>query len=118
MIVFLLLGIGQPWKISLLQTNYHRTLFYKMIIRGAVVREWKETTGIRSLQWPACSPNLNPIEHAWHYLGRKIVQTPANLATLRNLLVQEWNAIPQAYINSMTNRVGAVIRAEGGSTRY
>jgi transposase len=37
--------------------------------RGAVVREWKETTGIRSLQWPPCFPDLNPIEHAWDYLG-------------------------------------------------
>ena len=49
--------------------------------------------------WPANSPDLNPIEHVWDSLDRQLRRrpnSPANLNELRQALIQEWNNIPQA----------------------
>ena len=54
--------------------------------------------GITVMNWPARSPDLNPIEHAWDMLSRRIRQRqhpPDTLQTLIDALVQEWQAIPQ-----------------------
>ena len=52
---------------------------------------------ITRVDWPACSPDLNPIEHAWNQLGRA-VQTRLNVdstrADLRRLLLEEWDRLP------------------------
>jgi transposase len=37
-----------------------------------IVEDFKRDHGIRSLPWPAHSPVLNPIEHAWDYLSRRV----------------------------------------------
>ncbi len=84
-----------------------------------------EEAGIATMEWPACSPDLNPIEHVWDKMGRRLRArtTPVNsLAELESALVEEWNNIPQediqALIDSMPRRCEAVIRALGGNTRY
>ncbi|GFU63750.1 transposable element Tcb2 transposase [Trichonephila clavipes] len=63
------------------------------------------------MEWPACSPDLNPIEHVWDMLGRRIAARPRSPATVRDLeiaLLAEWNSIPQSLIDnliaSMANR--------------
>jgi transposase len=53
--------------------------------RAAVVQEFKQNWGIRSLSCPADSPDLNPIEHAWDYLGRR-VQTHGQSANVQQLV--------------------------------
>ena len=75
--------------------------------------------------WPACSPDLNPIEALWDQLGRAAtarIQANTTLDQLRNILAEEWNAIDQARItrlmNSMRRRCVACIDARGGYTRY
>ena len=75
---------------------------------------------IRTLPWPALSPDLNPIEHLWDKLGRRVrngLNPPETLDELRRALIQEWNNIPQAFIRiligSMRRRCQAVI-----NTRY
>lgn len=80
---------------------------------------------ITRFNWPARSPDLNPIEHVWDEMGRRLrrhVPPPQNSRDLRNILVQEWNNIPQEVIQnliqSMTRRLQAVITARGGNTRY
>lgn len=77
------------------------------------------------LPWPAMSPDLNPIEHVWDELGRRVTRRqapPTTRAQLVQALHEEWAAIPQAVIqrlvNSMQDRVTACIRARGGVTRY
>jgi transposase len=76
---------------------------------------------ICTLPWPALSPDLNPIEHLWDELGRRVRNGFNPLKTvdeLRRALMQEWNNIPQAFIRnligSMRRRCQAVINARGG----
>ena len=54
--------------------------------------------GITRMDWPARSPDLNPIEHMWNELQVRLsarqVQ-PRSLQELGASLVKEWNNIPQ-----------------------
>ena len=77
------------------------------------------------MERPASSPDLNPIEHLWDQLGRAVharVTNTATLADLRQMLVEEWDAIPQQcvtrLVTSMRRRCQAVVAVYGSSTRY
>jgi len=76
------------------------------------------------MTWPAQSPDLNPIEHLWSVLKRRLADLPhpKNLDELWELLEQEWYKIPPRTIAdlvaSMPRRVKAVRKAKGGYTRY
>ena len=71
------------------------------------------------------SPDLNPTEHVWDSLDRRLrrrLNPPANVNELCQALIQEWNNIPQAEINTLVNsmrrRYTAVVSSRGGHTRY
>ncbi|GBL99894.1 hypothetical protein AVEN_19405-1 [Araneus ventricosus] len=56
------------------------------------------------MDWPAYSPDLNPIEHVWDMLGRRIAarQPPLTcLPELRRELLDEWCNIPQDQIDNL-----------------
>ena len=93
--------------------------------RAAAVQRFKEENSIRSLPWPSSSPDLNPIEHVWDEMGRRLNQRPQVASTFEQLeqwVTEEWRQIQQSFIDhlveSMTRRVGAVIEARGRNTRY
>jgi hypothetical protein len=55
---------------------------------------------VNLLPWPASSPDLSPIEHVWHMIGRRVEDFPAPIGTLAELRVQiqrAWDEIPQSY---------------------
>ncbi|GFW23126.1 DDE_3 domain-containing protein [Trichonephila clavipes] len=56
------------------------------------------------MNWPAYSPDLNPIEHVWDMLGRRIAARqppPTCLPELRRALFDEWCNIPQDQIDNL-----------------
>lgn len=93
--------------------------------RANLVLEWKEENLIPSIPWPAQSPDLNPIEHLWDHLGRKVHEhkpRPKNKNELITVLKEEWLNIENNYleklVNSMPSRIEAVIENKGNPTRY
>lgn len=90
-----------------------------------IVRDFLETAGITTLQWPAQSPDMNPIEHLWDELGRRVrsrERPPVTLQEMADALSEEWDNIPQQritnLISSMPRRLEALRVARGGNTRY
>ncbi|GFW34938.1 HTH_Tnp_Tc3_2 domain-containing protein [Trichonephila clavipes] len=56
------------------------------------------------MEWPVCSPDMNPIEHVWNALGKRVAGRqlpPQTLQELEKALLEEWNRIPQLVINSL-----------------
>ena len=80
---------------------------------------------ITRVDWPACSPDLDPIEHAWGQLGRAVhtrLNVDSTHAVLRRILLEEWDRLPQnniqRLIHSMRRRCAECIAAGGGPTHY
>ena len=77
------------------------------------------------MDWPAQSPDLNPIENCWHYLDSKVRKRrpqPKNLDQLYEALQEEWKNIEPSYlrklVHSMPDRCQAVVKAKGYWTKY
>ncbi|KAL0172943.1 hypothetical protein M9458_033254, partial [Cirrhinus mrigala] len=69
--------------------------------RARLVTEFLEEEGISRMEWPAQSPDLNPIEHIWEQLQSRVQALQVPLGTrveLRTTLLEEWQAIPQQNI--------------------
>ena len=91
--------------------------------RCQAVQRLLEESNIRRIDWPARSPDLNPIEHLWDELGRRVRQRgPTSIAQLASVLKEEWEAIPQQRIRhlilSMPRRLRQIILTRGGHTAY
>jgi hypothetical protein len=90
-----------------------------------VVNEFLDEVGINRMEWPPRSPDLNPIEHVWDMIEKKVkvrIPAPATQDEMFPVLQEEWY-LPddQAIVNvgeSMPRRMEAVIQARGGNTRY
>ncbi|GFV35338.1 transposable element Tcb2 transposase [Trichonephila clavipes] len=50
--------------------------------RARLVENMLEAETIQRMDWPACSLDLNPIEHVWDILGRRISARPRPPATV------------------------------------
>jgi transposase len=90
-----------------------------------VAMDYHEQNNINVLPWPSKSPDLNPIEHLWDQLDKRVRQRqppPQTLDQLRQMLQQEWQTIPRNnvrnLIESMPRRCRAVLAASGGHTRF
>ena len=79
---------------------------------------------IRAIPWPAKSPDLNPIEHVWDVLKRRVRELTHQRAhrELTRYIMATWTNLTQRdfrnYILSMRSRCLAVIRANWGHIHY
>ncbi len=59
-----------------------------------ITKSWLRRKRVRVLDWPACSPDLSPIENVWRILKRKMRQRrPRTVAHLKTCLQEEWDKI-------------------------
>ena len=88
-------------------------------------KQWFKDHGFEVMSWPAQSPDLNPIEHLWNHLKRKLGEYDTPLkgeGEHWRRVEKEWNEIPDSVcrnlVASMPRRIEAVIKAKGGYTKY
>ena len=91
--------------------------------RSKTVSDFLISRRVSVLDWPSKSPDLNPIEHLWDHMGRRVQDaSPRSLPELKRLLLKHWDETPQTYIqtlvSSMKRRISAVLQSHGGNTRY
>jgi hypothetical protein len=80
---------------------------------------------VEKLDWPAQSPDFNPIEHLRNELECRLrarPNPPTSVPNLTNALVAEWKQVLAAkfqhLLESLPRRVEAVMAAKGGPTPY
>ncbi|GFV09673.1 transposable element Tc3 transposase [Trichonephila clavipes] len=81
---------------------FHRTVAAEKLL---------ESEDIERMDWPARSPDLNPIEHVWDFLGRRLVARtlpPVTIRELRLALQDEWAAMPQQLIDTLILSMGRI----------
>jgi DDE superfamily endonuclease len=98
-----------------------------------VITNWFKEQGIKVVEWPPISPDLNPIEHVWARLKDWIYQHYPELLELKGesqevkdrflaALQEGWEALPEELFEnlvvSMKRRVEAVRKAKGWYTKY
>ena len=87
-------------------------------------RNFLDANNVVTLNHPPMSPDLNPIEHVWDMLGRRLRRDYPRLQNFRQLtqaLLQTWRGIPQRDIQrciNMRDRLESVISNRGGNTRF
>ncbi|GFW43521.1 transposable element Tcb1 transposase [Trichonephila clavipes] len=78
--------------------------------RANLVEDFLFEEGIVRMEWPACSPDMNPIEHVWDALGRRVADRQPSPQTLQEL--------ERALIDSMPQRCSMLLAVRGNHTPY
>ncbi|KAG1137601.1 hypothetical protein G6F37_013498 [Rhizopus arrhizus] len=94
--------------------------------RSKSVIQWLNANRMSYIDdWPAQSPDLNPIDHLWHHLKLKpslYDKKAKGVHELWERVEKEWSSfdkeVCRRYIDTMPARIKAVIDANGGSTKY
>jgi hypothetical protein len=82
-------GVGQNFILMQDNAKPHTT---------GITRNFLQERGIQVMEWPALSPDLNPIEHVWDQLDRRVRKRrnpPLTIQELTQALIEEWESIPQ-----------------------
>ena len=86
---------------------------------------WFSEKNVTCLDWPALSPDLNPMENLWGILVYDIYAHGTqydSIADLKGAIMRAWNQIPlqmlRNLVNTMPHRIAAVIESKGDKTKY
>jgi transposase len=86
-------------------------------------RDWFHNHGVDLIEWPAWSPDLNPIEEVWNDLKRRVYgRHPHTMEQLEQFITEEWAATDLNFIaricRNMPHRLQQVISNEGHKIAY
>ncbi|KAG3246391.1 hypothetical protein PI124_g8888 [Phytophthora idaei] len=88
-------------------------------------KDFLESSEIEVLQWPALSPDLNPIENVWGYLTRDVYSDGKQymaLEDLKDAILDAWEKLDmsrlQELVKSMPDRVADVVEDIGKKTKH
>lgn len=88
------------------------------------VKTWFQQKSIDVMDWPAQSPDLNPIENLWQQIKVIISKhRPTTERMLKERIIQAWHHVIQLsglqrLVSSMRRRCQAVIKSRGYPTKY
>lgn len=95
------------------------------IHRAKNTKDWLQERNIPILEWPANSPDLNPIENLWGILVRAVYSSGRQFSTkeeLKDEILKQWDLITEdtllSLVKSMPNRIVDVIQCYGKNTNY
>ncbi|GFU81710.1 transposable element Tc3 transposase [Trichonephila clavipes] len=77
--------------------------------RTVAAEQLLESEDIERIDWPARSPDLNPFEHVWDFLGRRLAARtlpPVTIRELRLALQDEWAATLEQLIDTLILSMG------------
>jgi hypothetical protein len=93
--------------------------------KAVITRAWFAANGITTMEWPAYSPDLNPIENLWNILKEKVRRESfTKKEDLIRRVKEIWSNDPeitthcQHLSDSMVNRIRECITNKGSSTHY
>ena len=88
-------------------------------------KHWLANNLIKYFDWPAKSPDLNPIENIWGILARRVYTNGKqyySVSDIKEAIFSAWNSIEpeicQYLVDSMSNRLFEITRKNGGSIDY
>lgn len=86
---------------------------------GKEASKWLDDNDVPYIEdWPARSPDLNPIETLWSILNHKVAaRGPLDRADLKKFVVEEFNKVPQATLDKLVlsykKRLNKCIEVDG-----
>lgn len=88
-----------------------------------LAKEYFAENKIDVMDWPAQSPDMNPIENIWALVKRGVIEkNPKNKMELKNAILSVWESITQEttkrYALSFKRRAMELYRAKGRSINY
>ncbi|GFX62532.1 transposable element Tc1 transposase [Trichonephila clavipes] len=113
-IIVAVFSFGEASCLVVVQTFTSSTQFLFMddnapCHRTVAAEQLLESEDIERMDLPARSPDLNPIEHVWDFLGRRLAALtlpPVTIRELRLALQDEWAAMPQQLIDTLILSMG------------
>ena len=95
------------------------------IHKAGTIKTWFQSNEISVLDWYPYSPDLNRIENVWGTLARKAYVEGKQFNSVMQLkgeIQKGWDEIFNEYLNTlidpMPKRIGDVIFAHGGLSKY
>ena len=69
--------------------------------------KWRTAHGIVLMPHPSTSPDINPIKKCWRWIKQRLHRRqhqPTNEEEMQAAVTEEWDAIPQEWINSLIDK--------------